>query len=39
VLGECKFGITDSRNRKLYERWFAELVDTLAALVRQHGMP
>jgi predicted nucleic acid-binding protein len=33
VLGEYKFGIRGSRNRKLYERWLAELIAACRVLV------
>ncbi len=33
VLGEYKFGIRGSRNRKPYERWLAELIAACRVLV------
>ena len=32
VLGEYKFGIMRSRNRRMYERWLAELADVCPVL-------
>ena len=32
VLGEYKFGIRQSRNRKVYERWLAELAEVAQVL-------
>jgi tRNA(fMet)-specific endonuclease VapC len=33
VLGEYQFGIRRSRNRKLYERWLAEMTASCRILV------
>lgn len=37
VLGEYKFGIRQSRNRKLYERWLAEVVANCRVLAVDEG--
>ena len=37
VLGEYKFGIRRSRNRKLYERWLAELIAACRVLAVDEG--